>query len=651
MSRNAGKSGRGRLPKMPVPSMLRSDQVADAPYQEGPKKKPKSQPRRKYAATVQQKKRKRAASTPSETSSSSSDAEDEASEGDDESDADDENSEEPLGAASSVGTLPVQTGHSFPSSFEDFASDADNESMFDSNFQLQNGDINLFSVGGVSGPFATDDDNDDEAYKAVDDISDSDDEDVEAYEEQQLLAMLSDDEIVEGELLNQIDGLSEYGFGNESDSTTHFHSPPESDLEHMPQRHVHFGFDSPEALHRGLSISPTISRALLPSALPEHLGIYPDPPSSSSSDTYDSDATDEDLPPAAIQQAAAAAKDKPATLEPGQQPERSPNATPKAKAKTPQQRRGPPRGIFIDEGTKASGILDSSGKVLLITHPHLLGDEFAKRYGNSAPASPSAGFQELLDGSDAESMGGIFDSVPLLDPNAVGDALLAQISSPAGVQNMMPAGSSFAPDFGSNPFMLDDVFSDDLGEDVIDIADVIKFDESDDSDDPGTPIYMPPKNQLSSVSARNSVPSFVNAGVTAFRNNTDPNFTTFSTEKLSRLAELTTPVRRAHSARKRKRAAADTSEETTVDDLRLLRQHTSEETTVDDLRLLRQHTSEETTVDDLRLLRQHTSEETTVDDLRLLRQHTSEETTVDDLRLLRQHTSEETALIEMVDEI
>ncbi|RMZ80340.1 hypothetical protein DV738_g2910, partial [Chaetothyriales sp. CBS 135597] len=521
MSRNAARTGRGRQPKMAVPGALRAEEPADAPYQGSPKKKPpKAPPRRKYAAAVQQKKRKRAAaSTPSETSSSSSDAEDEASEGDDESDDDEEDSEKPLGAAPSVGTLPAQTGRSFPSSFEDPTSDADNESMFDSNFQLQNGDMNLFSVGGVSGPFAnSDDENDDEAYKAVDDISDSDDEDVEAYEEQQLLAMLSDDEIVEGELLNQIDGLSEYGFGNESDSTTHFHSPPESDLEHRPQRHVHFGFDSPEAMHP--------------------------------------DATDEDLPPAAIQQAAAAAKDKPTSPE-TEQPEPSPGATPKAKAK-PAQRRGPPRGIFIDEGTKASGILDSSGKVLLITHPHLLGDEFAKRYGNSAPASPSAGFQELLDGSDAESMPGIFDSVPLLDASAVGDALVSQISSPTGVvPNFIPPASAFtAQDFSSNPFMLEDVFSDDLGEDVIDIADVIKFDESDDSDDPTTPIYMPPKNQLSSASARNSVPSFVNAGVTAFRNNTDPNFTTFSTEKLSRLAELTTPVRRVHSARKRKRATA-----------------------------------------------------------------------------------------------
>ncbi|RMZ86361.1 hypothetical protein DV736_g6411, partial [Chaetothyriales sp. CBS 134916] len=542
---------------MAVPNVVRSKELVDASYQDTTNKKP--QPRRKFAAAVQQHKRKRGVpSTPtdSSSSSSSSDAEDEASEGDD-SDEDDEDNEEPLDVAPSVETHPTQTGRSFQNAFEDVMTDADSESMFDSDFQFQNGDVHLFSVGGVSDVFPnSDDENDDEAYKAVDDISDSDDDDVEAYEQQQLLAMLSDDEIVEGELLNQIDGLSEYGFGNESDSTSHFHSPQGSDLEHVPQRHVHFDFDSADALQRTLSTSPTISRALLPSALPEHLGVYADPPSiSSSDDMYDSDATDEDLPSAAIQQAAAAAKEKPTKLK-TEQPEPSPGATPKAKAKTP-KRRGPPRGIFIDEGTKASGILDSSGKVLLITHPHLLGDEFAKRYGNSAPASPSADFQELLDGSDTESMPGTFDSAPLLDAGAVAGALVAQIASPVGAApTLISSASSFAaPDFGSSHYILDDdVFSDDLGEDVIDIADVIKFDESDDSDDPTTPIYMPPKNQLSSASAQNAIPSFVNAGVTAFRNNADLKLTTFSTENLSRLSELTTPVRRAQSAaRKRKR--------------------------------------------------------------------------------------------------
>ena len=149
--------------------------------------------------------------------------------------------------------------------------------------------------------FTNSDDDDDEAYRGVDEISDSDDDDVDRYEEQQLIAALVDEDIPDEEFyLNQIDGLSAYGFGDESDGTVPF--PPSSrgsDIavatEAVHERHVRFDMESAHTFQMQLSSSPTISRALLPSALPNHGNVFGGPASvpigadhdSTSEDSYD----------------------------------------------------------------------------------------------------------------------------------------------------------------------------------------------------------------------------------------------------------------------------------------------------------------------------------------------------------------------------
>ena len=191
---------------------------------------------------------------------------------------------------------------------------------------------------------------------------------------------------------------------------------------------------------------------------------------------------------------------------------------------------------------------------MLITHPHLLGEEFARRYGNSAPASPSTGFQELIEESDAgdsQATGDVAIANTAADHTI--DPLAAQMGTPANVGRLVAPQQEFAPlpgfDMGDYMLDADDFDDDDLGEDAIDIDNIIKFDDSEDSDDATSPIYMPPKNDPSFPIA-SQIPSFANANITAFRNNADPNFTTFSTSHFSELSELSTPVRR--TSRKRK---------------------------------------------------------------------------------------------------
>jgi hypothetical protein len=121
--------------------------------------------------------------------------------------------------------------------------------------------------------FADSDDDDNDFYQAVDDISDSDDDlDEQRLQEQELLAMLPAEELSDTDFLNQIDGLSAYGFGDESDgSVYHVPSSRSSDSanEAIPERHVHFAATTDPTLFMRTSESPTITRALLPSALPD----------------------------------------------------------------------------------------------------------------------------------------------------------------------------------------------------------------------------------------------------------------------------------------------------------------------------------------------------------------------------------------------
>jgi len=122
--------------------------------------------------------------------------------------------------------------------------------------------------------FADSDDDNDDVYQAVDDISDSDgDLDNDRLDEQELLAMLSEEDNSEADdLLNQIDGLSAYGFGDDSDASIHrlaSSQGSDSGNEAVTERRVHFAVEADRSMFLGMSESPTITRALLPSALPD----------------------------------------------------------------------------------------------------------------------------------------------------------------------------------------------------------------------------------------------------------------------------------------------------------------------------------------------------------------------------------------------
>ena len=241
--------------------------------------------------------------------------------------------------------------------------------------------------------------------------------------------------------------------------------------------------------------------------------------------------------------------------------EMSPSVSPPVKKsfKKPAHRRGPPRGIFIDDGDKPSGILDSSGKVILMTNPHLLGEEFARRYGASQTSSPDVGFAELIDDSDAGDHMNEMVNVP----NA--DIMLASLSSamndPYNPGNAVGPLEAFYPSssvlIGDYAVDLDENFQpdDDLGEDVINLDDVIQFDEdTDDESMPTSPIFMPPSRELSILgNTRNDLAHLNNNNVTAFRRNADQAYAAFNNAQSFNDMELfSSPFSTPAPRRKRK---------------------------------------------------------------------------------------------------
>jgi hypothetical protein len=166
---------------------------------------------------------------------------------------------------------------------------------------------------------------------------------------------------------------------------------------------------------------------------------------------------------------------------------------------------GPPFGYFIDDGSKPSATLDRTGKHLVITDPHLLGDEFARRYQDSAMNSPGDVFEELMDESDFDG-----SDVSALEARAT----------------------------------FDDGDLDDY-EDMIHIEDVISFeDDSDDEESDATPIPSTPvfKHPTTPASARQHrhLQSLDSNTVTAFRRSANPQSAALRTTPS--FAELSSPI-------------------------------------------------------------------------------------------------------------
>ncbi|KIW53119.1 hypothetical protein PV05_08715 [Exophiala xenobiotica] len=529
---------------------------------------------RKYGATNKTApKRKRTVSTSSESSLTDLGTEtgDEASDEESEEEDADEEDDLPAVSAPSRSRILNGTGRKFPYFDRDDVSVAPSvDSMFGDyeNYYDEDDDPTLSPEENrkrFENQIFADSDEEIDAYQAVDEISDSDDGlDEGRIAEQELLAMLSEEANSDADLLlNQIDGLSAYGFGDDSDANSiqrYPSSQSEGGIDAGVERHVHFAVDSDPSLFLRMSESPTITRALLPSALPEpsssihmavqrSLGLV--------DDLDDSDLTDDCLPEEAH-------SNIPHAAEP--ENERSPPAaTPSKKsAKKAPQRRGPPRGIFIDDGNKTSGILDPSGKIILMTNPHLLGEEFARRYGASQTSSPDVGFAELIDDSDVgdlDSGAGVFGA-----PGA--DIMLASLNSAINdpsnpgqaigpLEAFYPSSSFVFGAYAIDPDDLEENFQpdEDMGEDVINLHDVIKFDdETDDSDAPTSPIFMPPTRELSGFgNTDNSFASFNNNNITAFRRNADPAFAALNNTPSFRDVELFSSPFATPGANRRKR--------------------------------------------------------------------------------------------------
>ena len=269
------------------PKISKSRDIPDALYHE-PRRGRKLT--RTYAASVQNaKKRRRESSTTVESSSSGEDAAEEAEDEDSEDD-----DEEPAVKAPLHDLIDSEVGRKYQlPEYDNISVAGSTGSMFgDLDYHNEDDDPNVSPEENMRNfeqkVFGDSEDEDDAAYRAVDEISDSEDDNADAYEEQQLLANLSDDGV--GDYLNQIDGMSAYGFGNESDGTAQFPpSSPGSDngAEGVHSRHVHFDINHASNFRSTLSESPTISRALLPSALPLSDGVFVMPAPASSRHTKD----------------------------------------------------------------------------------------------------------------------------------------------------------------------------------------------------------------------------------------------------------------------------------------------------------------------------------------------------------------------------
>lgn len=181
------------------------------------------------------------------------DASESAEDADDDDDEEDEDDEDPNVFAPSHAYLAHQTGPQNPNPHNE-------EALFGSS-----------------------DDEDDDVYEAVNDVSDSEDdggdERVESYVVEDIMAEgLSDLEAEDMAILDldHFEGMTEWGFGGDLDTfeaQTPFSDDSESTMtEAVAERHVHWGNDVEPSNILGGLVSPLLTRALLPSARPIEAG-------------------------------------------------------------------------------------------------------------------------------------------------------------------------------------------------------------------------------------------------------------------------------------------------------------------------------------------------------------------------------------------
>jgi len=128
----------------------------------------------------------------------------------------------------------------------------------------------------------SEDDDDDDIYEGVNDISDDEDElseeVLEAHEVEAILESSDSDDAAA--FINQIDGMSDFGFGAGDGRGDFSDDSSDSISDHLFQlRRVHFPVDVERAELPRQSASPLLTRALLPSALPDDANSTGDVPS------------------------------------------------------------------------------------------------------------------------------------------------------------------------------------------------------------------------------------------------------------------------------------------------------------------------------------------------------------------------------------
>lgn len=211
--------------------------------------------------------------------------------------------------------------------------------------------------------------------------------------------------------------------------------------------------------------------------------------------------------------------------------------------------KGPVRGTFEDNGDKVTAILDPTGKKLVLSDPHLLGGVFAKRFGPSAPASPSVGFEEAMFGSTESSQAS--DSPRLQNGQPLNiDLMLSGLTSGLHASTDGQAiglPEAFMPTLHQNSFLNDlapDVFDYDSGDAELNlnVDDLIAFDDDFDSDDINSPINTTLPNSFSAPNTPLSHLTHLN--VSAFRRNADPTYFNAAPQPTPLRNKFTTPLKR-----------------------------------------------------------------------------------------------------------
>lgn len=178
----------------------------------------------------------------------------------------------------------------------------------------------------------------------------------------------------------------------------------------------------------------------------------------------------------------------------------------------PVGQKGPVRGTFEDDGDKVTAVLDSTGKKLLLSDPHLLGGVFARRFGPSVPGSPSVGFSEAVFGDSDTSEASLSprpsSAQPILDlmlPGLTSGEHASMNGNAIGLpEAFMPRDASFLNEMCPRVFDEEDTND---PEDMLRIQDMITFDGDNESEDldyrPSFPSLSAPSTPLAHLNNMN----------------------------------------------------------------------------------------------------------------------------------------------------